>query len=304
MLNSFIAFLLIMVSFLPGSSFRTNLETKLESRLFTDEESSRETVASNGFRISPLPEKSLSFTEISSNAGGAMFSDNTSGEILFEINAHKKLPMASITKLMTALITVEYTNPDDVVTVNSLPVQPLDTIMGLSVGDKLTVKELLHGLLIESGADASLALSGHIAGNDQKFAALMNERASKLGLTETQFTNSIGHDESGHYSTPADLTKLARVALTNPIIAEIVAKKSYVATGVTGKKYYLSNTNLLLDNQNYKGIKTGTTFAAGQCLLSLYDDGTRRIIGVLLGSPSRFTETSGIIEWTKRSFTW
>jgi D-alanyl-D-alanine carboxypeptidase (penicillin-binding protein 5/6) len=206
--------------------------------------------------------------------------------------------------LMTALIVVENAKLTDIVTVPILVTQPLDTNMGLAVGDKITVNDLLHGLLIESGADASLALSNFVAGSEQKFVALMNERAAKLGIKDTQFTNSIGHDDTGHYSTASDIVKISRVALSNPQIAEIVSKKSYTATSTEGKKYFLSNTNLLLGTPYYMGIKTGTTFMAGQCLSSIYDDGVRRVYGVVLGSFSRFTETEDILEWTKRSYTW
>lgn len=304
MLNNFIAILLIIIGLLPSSGIKTNLESKLNDRLVPIEITENEILEDKTSTIKPVPEKALNFQEISSSANAALFVDAVSGEILFNKNKDKRLPIASTTKLMTALIVVTETKPDDIVTVPVVSIQPLDTTMGLATGDKLKVSELLHGLLIESGADAAFTLASHIGGSEHQFTAIMNERASKLGLTDTQFTNSIGHDDNGHYSTAGDLVKLTRIVLSNPLIAGIVAKPSYTATAVNGKKYYLSNTNKLLDGNRYLGVKTGTTYAAGQCLISLYHDGERKIIGVVLGSSDRFYDTKNIIDWTKRSFTW
>jgi D-alanyl-D-alanine carboxypeptidase (penicillin-binding protein 5/6) len=303
MLNSLIAFCLIILGLLPSFGIKNDLQSKLENTVMGKSNTAQEEVDS----IKPLkllPEKSLNFSEISSSSAATLFTDFESGEILFSKNKDKRLPMASITKLMTALIVIERVGPSEIVTVPALSTQPLDTNMGLAVGDKVSVGDLLHGLLITSGADASLSLSAYVGGTEEKFVAQMNERAAKLGLRDTQFTNSVGYDDNGHYSTASDLTKIARIALTNPYISEIVANRTYTATSVDGKKYYLSNTNLLLGTPYYKGIKTGTTFQAGQCLITLFDDGTRKIIGVVLNSANRFAETEGIIEWTKRSFTW
>jgi len=132
----------------------------------------------------------------------------------------------------------------------------------------------------------------------------MNEKAAEYGLPDTQFVAVVAHDTSGHYSTAKDLYRLSRIALANKTIAGIVAKKSYVARAESGKTYYLSNTNQLLANSRYSGVKTGTTYSAGECLISLYNDGQKKIIGVVLGSNSRFYETESIIEWTRKAFKW
>jgi D-alanyl-D-alanine carboxypeptidase (penicillin-binding protein 5/6) len=304
MLNSIIAICLIVVGLMPASYIKSNLETKLQNRLVPVDTRGNDNEYNEAYLVSPIPEKALNYQGISSSSSAALFVDVASGEILFEKNKDKRLPMASTTKLMTALVAVSETEPSDLVTVPAYKTLPLDTTMGVSTGDKLRVSELLHGLLIESGADAALALSNHIGGTEERFVAMMNERAAKLGLTDTQFTNSIGHDENGHYSTATDLVKLSRIVLSNPLIAEIVAKPTYTATSESGKKYYLSNTNILLGGNTFVGVKTGTTYAAGQCLISLYKEGEKEIIGVVLGSSDRFYETKGIIDWTKRNFTW
>jgi D-alanyl-D-alanine carboxypeptidase len=161
----------------------------------------------------------------------------------------------------------------------------------------------MHGLLIESGADAALTISNELGG-EQQFVALMNEKAALLGLKDTQFTNSVGYDDEGHYSTAQDLVRLGRIALTSPTIADIVQKPKYTLTDEAGRKYSLVNTNKLLSDKRIKGIKTGTTFEAGECLVTLYDDGEKKILGVVLNSPDRFSETSQILSWAKQTFAW
>lgn len=304
MVNSTLAILLFLVSFLPASGQKIAWENKLRDKIARPGKAETgETTNLPKFEIGSIPEKNEKWAP-SASATSALFIDASSGEILYENNKDKRLSMASTTKLMTALVVVEKLNPNEVITVPNISVRPLDSVMGLAPGDKIKVSELLHGLLIESGADAALTFSNRIVGSENGFAALMNERALKLGLSDTQFTNSVGYDDLGHYSTASDLAKLAKVALSNKEVAEIVAKSSYTARAENGKGYYLSNTNKLVGGTNYKGVKTGTTLAAGGCLISLYDDGSRKIIGVVLASPERFSETQQIVNWARNNFTW
>lgn len=304
MQNTIFAILLFAVGLLPYTGQKLKWENQLREQLAPIISlDAKKGSTFEPFELKNIPEKSSKFETTSASALSALFIDEGSGEILFEKNKNKKLSMASTTKLMTALIAVEKLKLDEVVTVPSVSPRPLDSVVGLVTGDKIKVSELLHGLLIESGSDAALTISGKIAGGEHQFAALMNEKATILGLKNTQFTNSVGYDDQNHYSNAEDLIKLARVALSNKTIAEIVAKPSYVATSELGRKYHLSNTNKLLGGV-FKGVKTGTTFVAGECLISFYNDGTRKIIGVVLGSPDRFYETKNIIDWAKNNFVW
>lgn len=304
MINTFFALLLFLVALLPASGQKIAWENKLKERIAQPGKTEvGETANIPKYEVSDVPEKNERW-QMSASARSALFIDIQSSEILYEKNKDERLPMASTTKLMTALVAVEKLDLNEVLAVPSLSVQPLDSTMGLAAGDKIKVSELLHGLLIESGADASLTFSTRIAGSESGFAAIMNDRGQKLGLTNTQFTNSVGYDAAGHYSTASDLAKLAKVALSNKTIAQIVAKSAYAAKAENGKTYLLSNTNKLVGGTNYKGIKTGTTFAAGGCLISLYDDGARKIIGVVLSSPERFSETQSIINWAKSNYIW
>lgn len=289
--------LLFFLSLLPSFDGKSAIEQKLR-----DDFASEKVITSAETKKIQVPDKKENFNPENFYADSIMFSDYDTGYIFYQKNADLRLPIASTTKLMTALIIVEKTDMDKVVTVGTLRTRPFDSVMGLEAGDRLTVSELLHGLLIESGADAAQVLETSVANSEAEFVALMNERASELGLTETQFTNSVGYDDTGHYSTAIDMTKLAKISLLNPKIAAIVQKISYTARNEKGGTYLLSNTNKLLDGVFYKGVKTGTTYSAGECLISLYQEGDSKIIGVVLGSPARFTQTNNIITWTKNNF--
>jgi serine-type D-Ala-D-Ala carboxypeptidase (penicillin-binding protein 5/6) len=300
--NQVFALGLIFLAALPSFGYKSNLENRLTEAMIGKPNAQRQNQPQSSDPIIPIKTDPLS--QAQAGASAAYFVDYNSGEVLYAKAENTKLPIASTTKLMTAIIATENLNQNQIVTVKPLNTLPLDSVMGLTNGDKIKVSELMHGLLIESGSDAAETLATSAGGTEAHFVALMNEKAKQYGLTNTQFTNPVGHDAYGNYSTASDLAKLSRIALSNKQIAEIVAKKSYVATSAPGKQYYLTNTNLLLSDPNYKGLKTGTTTDAGQCLIVLYDDGGRKILGVVLGSNDRFNETSGIIEWTKQAFKW
>jgi serine-type D-Ala-D-Ala carboxypeptidase (penicillin-binding protein 5/6) len=205
---------------------------------------------------------------------------------------------------MTALVVISETEINEVVEISPQNVRLDDSTMGLINGDKLSVGDLLHGLLINSGSDAALNLATHVAGSELEFVELMNQKAKILGLENTNFSNPVGWDDQNNYSTAKDLTNLARIALTNKEIKSIVGKKNYIVQSENGNTYYLNNTNQLLRNPQYLGIKTGTTFRAGECLVTYYEEGDKKIIGTILNSTGRFNETTKIIKWTKDSFVW
>lgn len=291
--------MLVIVSFLPNSTIKNNLEHNLGETLINQEIVTPQSDLNTNIKY---VKKINNFKNISANSRAALFVDKETGEILFEKNIDEKLPMASITKLMTALIAIENIEPNEILTVPKLNTRPLDSRMWLTEGDKIIFSELLNGLLINSASDAALTISNHVSGGEKEFAALMNEKAKLIGLNDTQFTNSVGWDEPNHESNVRDLVNLSNLALSNKQIRGVVKKKSYIAKSTTGKKYYLLNTNALLGLENYYGIKTGTTYAAGECVAVYYNDGEREIIGVLLNSQNRFGETEKIVEWIKENF--
>lgn len=302
--NQVLALLFALVSLLPTHPLTDQAEVRLAEKLIPQKNIQPISESTEELKLPSVPDKITSPESISLGSRSALFADVASGKIIYEKNPDQKLPMASTTKLMTALLATEYLRPEQVVTIPSYTLRPLDAVMGIPVGTKIKTDELMHGLLMESGSDAAQAIAKIVAGSEAKFVALMNERAKLLGLNDTQFTNSIGHDDPTHYSTARDLVKLARIALESPDIAKIVGKPNYVATSVDGQKFYLVNTNKLIDGKVYKGVKTGTTFAAGECLITLYESDNKKIIGVVLTSPDRFSETRNLINWANRNFVW
>lgn len=301
MFKTLLIIISILVGFLPNSYFKTSLDARLRDEIVTPSKSQN---TANQIGPEKIPEKNIDIKTVTVGAEAAYFEDFYTSEILYSKNQTKKLQIASTTKLMTAILAVKHFKPDDVITVPNLSTRPLDAIMGLRAGTKIKFSQLLAGLLIESGSDAAQTMAIEIAGSDAKFADLMNSEASLIKLENTHFTGPVGYDNTENYSTAEDMLKIAKLALLNPEVSSFVDKKNYVATDESGRKYYLTNTNKLLSDPKYKGIKTGTTFEAGECLVSLYSDGKRKIIGVILNSPNRFYETDKVIEWTKKAFSW
>ena len=237
------------------------------------------------------------------DARAAMLVDNASGQVLFARREHERLPPASTTKLMTALLAVETGRYFDRVTV-----EPADLVggsrMGLVAGETLSVRELLDGLLVASGNDAANALARHFGarlrgpgGPVARFVAGMNARADSLGLRNTAFRNPEGFDMSGHYSSAADLATLAQAALRQPVIAQIVGTPAVTITG-RQRTYTLRTTNrLLAAYPGTLGVKTGTTDAAGECLIALVERDGRRLLAVVLGSDDRYADTTALLDW-------
>jgi len=222
------------------------------------------------------------------SAQAAYIIDSETGTALFEKNANRRLPMASLTKIMTALVVLENFKLDEIVTVPDLCTTLPPNRMDLLPDEKVNVEELLYGTLIFSASDASCALSHHFDGN---FLELMNQKVKELGLTRTNFENEIGLDgENGnHLSTAKDLVKLSKVALENGVFRKIV--------GTTQWQGLTSTNELLFTLPGTTGIKTGYTEQARGCLAVSYERDSREIIGVILGSEDRFVDMREILNW-------
>lgn len=230
--------------------------------------------------------------------------DAKTGDVLYEKNPTSRLLPASTTKLLTALTALENCSLDQVVTVDYVEKEP--TQMGLFYGDKLTVESLLYGLLISSGNDAAYVLAYSCSPSVADFVSNMNEKARQLGLKNSLFTNPAGFDDPGEYSTAKDLAILARAAVTNPLIAKIVATKTTVVTDVTGNRsYYLENVNKLLGSvDGVDGIKTGQTEGALGNLITKTERSGNIIVTVVMGSVDRFEDSTVLIEWAFKNYHW
>ncbi|MBI4127414.1 D-alanyl-D-alanine carboxypeptidase [Candidatus Peregrinibacteria bacterium] len=226
--------------------------------------------------------------------------DLESQTVLFRQNSDLKLPIASLTKLMTAYIALNEEDPDALVTISANAAATLGSRMGLRSGEQITVKNLLYGLLIASGNDAAVALAEYNAGDERNFVKKMNQKARQIGLDQTQYANSTGLDNGESYSTPHDLALLASYLIRDDTIREIVSLKT---ADVSGHK--LESTNTLLGQMGIKGIKTGFTEAAGECLATLaVNPSGKEILIVVLGSTDRFYDTKILLDWIYRAYIW
>lgn len=239
------------------------------------------------------------------NSRYAVVLDRQSKAILYGKNETTKTKMASTTKIMTALIVIENTNLNNIVEVSAKAAATGGSRLKLKAKDKITVRDLLYGLMLRSGNDAAVALAEYVGGSVAEFAALMNEKAEELGLKNTHFETPHGLDSDEHYTTPYELAILADYALNNKIFAEIVKTKTCTIT-INGYAGTISNTNELLGNlDGVYGVKTGFTNGAGRCLVTSIKRGDLDVICVVLGADTkkiRTVDSVKLIEYTFNNF--
>jgi D-alanyl-D-alanine carboxypeptidase len=223
----------------------------------------------------------------------ALVFDMKTGRVLYKRNPARRMPMASLTKIMTALIVVEQTRPRDRARISRRALGYSGSGVGvLPKGKKVPVEGLLAGLLLPSGNDAAIALAEHVSGSERRFVRTMNRRARKLGLRCTKFVSPHGL-EPGNRSCAADLAAMSRLAMDEPRIARLVRRKQ-VATRfpIKGGRLYVNSTNPLL-RLRYRGtigLKTGSTDEAGHCFVGVVRRGRRELGVVLLHSPDTGTQ--------------
>ena len=205
-----------------------------------------------------------------------------SGRVLLEKNPTRRLPPASLTKIMTALIALESAPLQEVVKIHPRAIVHHSSLK-FRAGEQFLLRDLVTAMLVASANDACEAIAWHIGGDDKRFVAMMNERASKLGLTNTHFANPCGFDAPGHYSTAADLAKLTEQALQQPFFSMMVRTLVRDISTVDGtRKMSLHSTNELLVDPDVNGVKTGYTSKAGRCLIaSMFKDGQRLLLVAL-----------------------
>jgi len=226
--------------------------------------------------------------------------DLGSGQTLYALRPHDRLPPASTVKIMTALLALQRANLDAVVTVSAAAANASGSRMGLGAGEKLTVRDLLYGLLLPSGNDAAVALAEHIGGSQASFVTMMNEAAAGLGLGQTRFANPHGLDDPAQTTSAADLVTLTRAALAYPAFARIVA-----AEQANTANRSLANTNQLLSiYRGADGVKTGTTAAAGECLVASVTRNGHRVLVVVLGSRDRYADAVALLEYAAAGWSW
>ena len=219
------------------------------------------------------------------SARAAIVIDADTGETLFEQNADSRLPMASTTKIMTALVALGEGDLDRVYTVKPEYAAVEGSSMYLKAGETLSLQDTLYGLMLASGNDAAVAIAGECGGMTA-FVGKMNAKAAELGLTDTHFDNPNGLPSDTHYTTAHELAKITAAALKDPVFRQIVSTKSCTVSG-----HALSNHNRLLSMYDGAiGVKTGFTRAAGRCLVSAAERNGRTIIAVTLNDPNDWND--------------
>ena len=235
------------------------------------------------------------------NSRSAVVIDRKSKNIIYGKNENVKKAMASTTKIMTAMVVIQNTNLNNIVDISKKAAGTGGSRLGLKAGDKITVKDLLYGLLLRSGNDCAVALAEYVAGSVPEFSNLMNQNAQMLGLNNTHFVTPHGLDEEEHYTTAYELAILADYALNNEVFAQIVNTKSYTIN-INKNSKTLNNTNELLGNlKGVYGVKTGFTNGAGRCLVTSIKRGNLDVICVVLGADTkkdRTRDSAKLIEYT------
>jgi serine-type D-Ala-D-Ala carboxypeptidase (penicillin-binding protein 5/6) len=262
--------------------------------------------ASNLANIESQALASEKVTEPYIPATSAYLLDPETGDVLFQKNSDQPMPMASTTKIMTAIVVLENASLQDSVTISEEASSVGESSAWLSKGEILTVEQLLYALLVQSANDAAVALAEHTGGSEEAFVEMMNEKAAELGAEHTHFSNPHGLDQQGHYTTARDLAVIAAYAMKNPLFRDIVKSSGYQIPW-PGHPYprVLENHNRLLKMYPYAtGIKTGYTLGAGKCLVASASRDGRELISVILNSDdSYWDQTIQLMEYGFNSFT-
>lgn len=266
--------------------------------------------------ILPMPEVKSGAIKATANARHYVLADLDTGKILVKNDQNAKVPIASTTKIMTAVVALENYSPDDIATISSNATTQIGADANLVVGEKITIDQLLHCLLIKSGNDSAYAIAEHMnkAGETgiQKFIDKMNEKAKELGMQNTEYHDPAGLDVTG-YSSANDLFIITRYALKKELFATIVKEPQYSAKSVDSKTWHaLDNSNRLVNQYQYPGaigVKTGYMPEAGHCLVGAAQRGGHSLIAVVLNTyadtPSASAdEAKRLLDWGFANIVW
>ena len=250
-------------------------------------------------------------SDLAVNAKAALIVEKKSGKIIFEKEAYEQNYPASVTKILTAILAIENCNLDDTATVSQSAISHIPSgyvIAPLYIGEQIKIRDLLYALMLKSANDAAYVLAEHVGGSVEGFSEMMNNKAKELGCKNSHFVNPNGIHNNNHYTTAYDMYLISDYAMKNETFAKIVSTFQYTlsATNKNPKKNrVMTNTNNFVNpkssyyNKNVKGIKTGTTMQAGNCLITDSEENGLDFITVVLGaetSNSKFSETKKMIK--------
>jgi len=228
-------------------------------------------------------------------AQAAYLIEANSGRVLYAQNEKERLPMASTTKIMTALLAIESGRLDETVTVPRAAVGTEGSSMYLREGEKITLRDLVYGLMLTSGNDAAVTIAWFLDGGTEAFAERMNARAAELGLNDTHFVTPNGLHDPNHYTTAHDLALLGAAALDNPVFSEIVSERYRTTEGSVAR--VLKNKNRLLwEYEGGIGVKTGYTKKAGKCLVFAAERGGMKLVGAVLNCPTMWNTAKSMLD--------
>jgi len=237
--------------------------------------------------------------EPQSSGKAAVLMDGGSGRILYEKNSHEKLPIASTTKIMTAIVALENGNLNDVVSIPPEASGVEGSSVWLSPGENHSLKDLLYALMLRSGNDAATAIAIHIGGSVEGFVNMMNNTAKKIGANNTHFVNPHGLHDDNHYSTAYDLALIASYALKNPIFEEIVSTKYYTMPweGHEWDRTLKNKNKILWTYEGANGVKTGFTKKAGRCFVGAAKRNGMQLVAVVLDCGPMFEESTSLMDY-------
>ena len=276
-----------------------NIESNNEQNSINEEEE-------NEMKSSNNSQNNNNGSSLASEAKSAIMMEASTGKVIFEKNSHEKLPMASMTKMMTLLIIMENIKSGNLKWDEKVVTSEHAASMGgsqifLEVGEEMTIEDLVKGICIGSGNDAAVAMAERIAGTEDDFVKMMNKKSQVLGLKDTHFVNSCGLDDDNHYSSASDMAVIARELVKYDKILEFTGTYEDYLRKNTNNSFWLVNTNKLV--RYYKGVdglKTGYTKSAGYCITTTAKKNNMRLITVVMGEPSstvRNSETTSMLDY-------
>ena len=269
----------------------------ISSSVYSDEIDTEEIIWKDNFI-----QASNSKEEPKINSRSAVVYDRKSKKVIWGKKENERRPMASTTKIMTAIVVLENANLDDTVVVSKKSAGTGGSRLGLKTGDKITVNNLLYGLLMVSGNDAAVALAEYVGGSIEGFADKMNQKAEEMNLENTHFITPHGLDMENHYTTALELAEMADYAMNNKKFAEIVATKAKTIN-ISGRSKSLINTNELLGNlEGVNDVKTGFTNGANRCLVTSVSRNGMNVIAVVLGADAKKDRTRDSVEIIKYAY--
>ena len=234
---------------------------------------------------------------VETSARSAIIIEAKYGTVLYEKNAHTKATMASTTKIMTAVCAIEEGDMDKKIRVHDSAVGVEGSSMYLTRGEELTLRELVYGLMLNSGNDAAVAIACAVSGSVDEFAKLMNAKAAEIGAKNTQFKNPNGLDEEGHYTTAYDLAKITAYAMKNEEFKKIVSTYQTTVSGPEGKRYLTNHNKLLKMMDGCTGVKTGFTKKSGRCLVSACERDGIEVVSVTLNAPDDWNDHMAMTDY-------